>query len=280
MTPTVLMAAVAGVVAAVALSELAALRAGRVGKRSRSALPATLVGLLARLGAPLGAPPAPAPLAWRLQAAGSPLGLAPADVAAVKAAAALAGPLACLPLAALLPARPGVAALLAAAPAAYFAPDLLLARLARARARSMDLELPDALDLLRVAVEAGLSPARALGEVGRRHTGLVAAEWGRAAAQLALGVPTASALASLQARCPAAGMPALVAALSRAGRSGTPLGETLLAQATEARSARARELAERAARAAPKIQLVVALLLVPSVLLLVAAALMTSLRPG
>ena len=37
-----------------------------------------------------------------------------------------------------------------------------------------------------------------------------------------------------------------------------------------------RDLAERAAKAAPQIQLVVALLLVPSVLLLVAAALLAS----
>jgi len=49
------------------------------------------------------------------------------------------------------------------------------------------------------------------------------------------------------------------------------------ALAAEARSREAARVAERAARAAPKIQLVVALLLVPSVLLLVAAALVPAL---
>ncbi|HKG17710.1 MAG TPA: hypothetical protein VKA96_08480, partial [Solirubrobacteraceae bacterium] len=49
------------------------------------------------------------------------------------------------------------------------------------------------------------------------------------------------------------------------------------AQAEETRAARTRRVRERAARAAPKIQLVVALLLVPSVLLMVAAALVASL---
>ena len=79
-------------------------------------------------------------------------------------------------------------------------------------------------------------------------------------------------------RCPLPGMAVLVAALERAERHGAPLSETLAAQAREAREARARHLREQAAKAAPKIQLVVALLLVPSVMLLVAAALLASLR--
>ena len=71
-----------------------------------------------------------------------------------------------------------------------------------------------------------------------------------------------------------------MAALERAGRHGAPLGETLASQARGARLAHRREIEERAARAAPKIQLVVALLLVPSVLLLVAAALAAALIGG
>ena len=84
-------------------------------------------------------------------------------------------------------------------------------------------------------------------------------------------------MAALAARCPIHGVVALVAAVGRAQRHGAPLGETLAAQATEARADRARRIRERAGRAAPKIQLVIALLLVPSVLLLVAAALLASL---
>ena len=68
-----------------------------------------------------------------------------------------------------------------------------------------------------------------------------------------------------------------VAALGRAQRQGAPLASTLTALATEARAERARAVREHAARAAPKIQLVVALLLVPSAMLLVAAALVDAL---
>ena len=137
----------------------------------------------------------------------------------------------------------------------------------------MEAELADVLDLLRVAVAAGLSAGRALAEVGRRHPGTLAAELHRAAHAVALGVPAGDALVALERRCPAAGIAPLTATLRRAARHGAPLGPALEAQAAEARSRAARAHAERAARAAPQVQLVVALLLVPSVLLLVAAAL-------
>jgi tight adherence protein C len=73
---------------------------------------------------------------------------------------------------------------------------------------------------------------------------------------------------------------ALVAALERARRHGVPLADTLAAQARSARFALGRRIRDDAARAGPKIQLVVALLLVPSVLLLVAAALASALLDG
>jgi tight adherence protein C len=132
-------------------------------------------------------------------------------------------------------------------------------------------------ELLRVAVDAGLTPMRALAEVGRRHPGLLAAELRAVAARVALGVPRAQALDRLAARAPVHGVRVLVAALGRAERHGAPLGPALAALAAEARAERARRVRDRAARAAPKIQLVVALLLVPAVLLLVAAALAAAL---
>jgi tight adherence protein C len=138
----------------------------------------------------------------------------------------------------------------------------------------MAVELPDVLDLLRVAVGAGLAPRRALGEVGRRHPGALARELRRTTERARLGEPIDAALDGLDARCPAQGVGALVAALRRAERHGAPLAPTLAAQAAEARSRRAARRSEAAAKAAPKIQLVVALLLVPAVLLLLAAALL------
>jgi tight adherence protein C len=116
-----------------------------------------------------------------------------------------------------------------------------------------------------------------VGPFGRRHPGLLAAELRRAAARLALGARGQDVVQDLERRCPDPGVADLAAALRRAERHGAPLADALAAQAQEARARRAHALTEAAARAAPKIQLVVALLLVPAVMLLVGACLAAAL---
>jgi tight adherence protein C len=194
--------------------------------------------------------------------------------AALLAAVAATGP------AAALPGRLGPATLAAAPVAGFLAPDLWLRRRAQRRARTMRGELADVLDLLRVCVEAGQAPAQALAEVGRRHRGALGRELRRAARELALGRPRAQALAALAARCPLGEVAALAAAVARADRHGAPLAPALESLAADARADRSRAIREQASRAGPKIQLVVALLLVPGVMLLVAAALAGALTPG
>jgi tight adherence protein C len=223
---------------------------------------------------------APHDLEQRLAAAGSPGGLGVREVMTAKLAAAALGALAGMVLAAAAPGRLGVVTALAGPLAGFLLPDLWLIRRARERAVRTRRELPALLDLLRVTVEAGLPVAAALGSVGERASGPVAGEWRATAREVALGVPLRQALANLGSRLPFAEIGALVAALERAARHGVPLAETLSAQAREAREARRRGIQEQAAKAGPKMQLVVALLLVPSVLLLVAAALTAALVGG
>ena len=272
MTRAQALAALAGVLCAAGLVELPSVRrAARRGRRW-DAMSRGARAVARRVGAGRGSAGG---LAGRIDAAG--LGAGVGEVMLAKLAAAPAAALAVAGLVPVAPGRLGVA-LLAAAPAAGFlAPDLWLRRLARARGRAIEAEQADVLDLLRVAVAAGLGPWRALGEVGRRHPGVLAGELGAAARRVALGVPADAALERLERRCPAAGTHALIAALRRADRLGAPPARALAALAEEARARQARRAAEQAARAAPKIQLVVALLLVPSVLLMVAAALVPAL---
>lgn len=268
-------ATLAGAAAAFAVLALGRLVPPRATRRRHSAT-ATALGLLARIGARVGAPAASRAFETLLVAAGRPLGLRAADVMAAKGGAGILGLAAALPLGSLLPGRLGLLAPFALPLAAFLAPDMWLRRCARLRGAAMARELPDLLDLLRVALGAGLSLDRALAEVGRRDRGLLAREWRTAAVEIELGAPREQALERLTIRCPCDGVRPLVRALQRGARHGTPLAEALAALAAEARAAQARQLAERAAKAAPQIQLVVALLLVPSVLLLVAAALLAS----
>jgi tight adherence protein C len=269
-TRAAVLAALAGMLAAGGLVELGALRSG--GRRWDGL--ARAVRAIARRRGRLRRGTA-AGLAARVDAAG--LRVSAGEVMVAKLGAAPVAALAVLALAPAAPGRLGLALLLAAPPAGFLAPDLWLRARAKARAREMEAEQADVLDLLRVAVGAGLTPWRALREVGRRHPGVLAGELGAAARRVTLGVPADAALARLERRCPAAGTHALTAAVRRADRLGAPPARAFAALAEEARARRARRAAEQAARAGPKIQLVVALLLVPSVLLLVAAALVPAL---
>jgi tight adherence protein C len=177
------------------------------------------------------------------------------------------------------PAAPGRLSLLVVVgvPAAGFVlPDVLLERQARQRHRRLVAALPDALDLLAVGATSGRSPASGFAEIARTGGGPLAAELRMIVAELSCGRPLAEALSSLRARVPGSEVATLCAAIERSRRFGSPLADQLRRQATALRRDRRRAVEERAARAAPKIQLVVALVLVPSVLLMIAAGLIAN----
>ena len=255
---------------------------GSLGRRRGALKGAHLLRALAAAGArlPLRHAVAPAELAGRIASAGRPAGLGPRELIAAKIAAACVTGLAGAALAASAPGRLGPLIAVASPFAGFLAPDLWLARLAAERARRVRRELPTLLDLLRVTIEAGSPLSEALRVVGERADGPLAREWRAVGRQVALGVPLTTSLGTMVQHVPLPEVRALVGALDRARRHGAPLADTLAAQARDARFALARRIREDAARAAPKMQLVVALLLVPSVLLLVAAALAAALLGG
>lgn len=199
------------------------------------------------------------------------------DVMALKSAAALVAGAATAALFVISGSRGVLVAGTAAAAAAFLAPDLILRRRVAGRRRRLALELPGVLDLLAVAVRAGMPATMALELVGERHSGLLGRELHRACALMALGESRAGALGELAARCPHEGVAAAVAALIRSDRHGVALAPALASVSVAARRARARAVHEHAARAAPKIQLVIALGLVPATMLLVAAGLVSAL---
>jgi tight adherence protein C len=192
--------------------------------------------------------------------------------------------LACAVIAALAalfaaPAAPGHLSLLVAVAlpvAGLFVPDALRERRSRSRQRRIAAGLPDAIDLLAVGAEAGRSPAAGFADLARAGGGPLAEELGVAAAELSCGAPLFRALHALRQRVQGSEMATLCAAIERSQRYGSPLADQLRRQASALRRDQRRTVEERAARAAPKIQLVVALVLVPSVLLMITAALIAN----
>lgn len=207
-------------------------------------------------------------------------GLAPrlplSTVLAAKLAGVAGGGLLALGAAPAAPGRTGVLVAVALPGAGFLVPDALLEREARRRRRRLLAALPDALDLLAVSAGSGRGPAAGLEQLARSGAGPLAEELRVTVAELSCGVPLSAALRSLRARAPGSEVARLVAAIERSRRFGSPLAEQLRRQASALRRDSRRAIEERAARAAPKIQLVVALVLVPSVLLMIAAGLLAN----
>jgi len=160
--------------------------------------------------------------------------------------------------------------------AGFFLPDAIVERRARQRQRRLVAALPDALDLLAVSAGSGRGPAAGIEQLARAGEGPLAEELRLTVAELSCGVPLSAALASLRGRVPGSELATLVAAIERSRRFGSPLADQLRRQSAALRRDSRRAVEERAARAAPKIQLVVALVLVPSVLLMIAAGLIAN----
>jgi len=211
-------------------------------------------------------------IAGRLERAGLAGRVTPRVFLATKVTGAGLGAVATLAILPVAPGRllpilgPGLVA------AGFLAPDAWAERESRRRRAAMTRALPDALDLLAVGASAGRPPSSLLAEIAAAGAGPLAEELAVALTEIETGVTQERALARMRARSGAADLGAFFAALERSRRFGSPLAAQLHAQAAALRREERRRIAERAARAAPKIQLVIALVLVPSALLMIAAA--------
>ncbi len=225
------------------------------------------------------APPAGAPAQRRrgaIRDAGLESRLSPAAVLTAK----LTSVMLAIPIAAaaapVAPGRFGPIVLVGVPAAAFLAPDLLLERAARARRERLAAALPDALDLMATGAATGRGVGLLLAEAMRSSSGPLREELARTVAAIECGCSKEQALRSLAERSRGSTLAGLAGSLERSRRHGSPLSRTLHEQAGSLRGEQRRELTERAARAAPKMQLAVALLLVPSVLLIVAAAIVAN----
>jgi tight adherence protein C len=208
----------------------------------------------------------------RIRRAGLGSRVTPSSMLAAKGAGAALGAVAAVSV---LPAIPGRLALVVVpllVIAGFLAPDALLERAGRLRRAHLVTALPDALDLLATGAASGRPPPTVFGEIADGSAGPLAVELAIVVSDVDSGVPQRDAIEALHDRVPGAEVGAFAAVLARSRRYGSPLADQLHDQATALRRDARRRTEERAARAAPKIQLVVALVLVPSVLLMILAA--------
>lgn len=130
----------------------------------------------------------------------------------------------------------------------YFLPDVLALNAGLKRTEDIRTSLPDALDLLDLCVESGLSLQAAMARVAEVQQGPVAEECARVLQEMRLGVSRRDALNALVDRSTQNDLRQLVAAILQAESLGIPVAGVLREQAREMRSrrsARAREAAQK-----------------------------------
>ena len=143
--------------------------------------------------------------------------------------------------------------MLAAGALGYYLPNLVLSHLVTLRQRELFSAFPDALDLLRVCVEAGLGLDAAIERVGREiqiESEALAQELSLLGLELRAGSVRADALRHLALRIALEDIDALVSMLIQADRFGTSVAESLKVHSASLRTKR-RLVAEEAAAKLP-----------------------------
>ncbi len=211
-----------------------------------------LLGKLASLGRRLTPSDNAERLREKLDAAGNPPGVTTDRLTAFKGAGFLGALLLALLVTMALGVSfmPTLAICVAAALAGYYAPNLWLYQKAYDRAEQMRRDLPDALDLLTISVEAGLGFDAALAQVARNTEGPLAQELARLLQEMQLGAGRSEALRSLGERSSLPELKNFVTSMVQADAFGIPIGRVLRVQGKEMRDKR-RQRAEELAQKVP-----------------------------
>jgi tight adherence protein C len=155
----------------------------------------------------------------------------------------------------------------------YFGPNLILERMVMARQRRLRIGLPDALDLLVIAVESGLGLDQALVSVTRelRHAHKdVTDEFALVSLEMRAGKRRIDALHNLSARTGEPEVKKLISVLAQTDRFGTSISEALRTHADYMRVTRRLAAEEKAGKLGVKLTFPIFFFILPSLALVVA----------
>ncbi|PWB81753.1 MAG: type II secretion system protein [Methylocystaceae bacterium] len=154
------------------------------------------------------------------------------------------------------------------------APELFIANAIAKRQESMRLAFPDALDLMLICVESGMSIEHAFRKVGREigvRSVPLAEEFALATAELAYLPDRRQAFQNLTARTGLDCVKQIATVLVQAEKYGTPLGRALRVTAQESRDMRMAEAERKAAALPPKLTVPMILFFLPVLMVVVMA---------
>jgi tight adherence protein C len=150
-------------------------------------------------------------------------------------------------------------------------PVTMVSRRARLRTTSIDRQMPELVDLLVVAIEAGLGLASSLDRAAAHMKGALADELRLVLQEQGLGATSAEALNHLKERCDTATVRIFVRTLVQGEALGVPIGQTMRAIAVDMRKRRRAAAEEQAYKAPVKILFPLVLCVFPSLLIVILA---------
>ena len=206
----------------------------------------------------------------RLLAAGLGRKISPNTFLAFKSALAIAG---ILVGAVFGGAAAGPGAVLFAAVAlagvGFIGPDLVVGHKARARKDRIRAELPDALDLMAVSVEAGMGFDGAISKLTEHMHGPLADEFALTLGEIRIGESRQDALKKLSERTGTPELSSFVRSIIQADQLGISLGRILRVQATDSRLKRQAAAEEKAMKAPIKMLFPTVLFIFPAMFLVI-----------
>jgi tight adherence protein C len=131
----------------------------------------------------------------------------------------------------------------------YIAPAIVVSQKAKRRQSRIVRQLPDALDLLSVSVEAGLGFDGAIAKLTQYMAGPLSEEFELALGEMRIGESRSDALKKLALRAGTPEVSSFVRAIVQADQLGTSLGRILRVQAIDTRNKRQATAEERAMKA-------------------------------
>ena len=153
----------------------------------------------------------------------------------------------------------------------FWLPDAVASQRTRVRRETIRRELPDALDILAISVEAGLGFEAALAKLSEYMEGPLVEEFLLVLAELRIGESRSNALRKMADRVEIAELTSVVTSLIQAEHLGSPLGDMLRVQADESRHRRQVAAEEQAMKAPVKMLLPTAVFIFPALFVVVLA---------
>jgi tight adherence protein C len=205
----------------------------------------------------------------RLLAAGMGRSITPVTFLALKGAGALVGLVLGLLVGAALGPGLGIVAGVGFAGIGFIVPGIVISMRGRKRREAIRAQLPDALDLLAVSVEAGLGFDGAVAKMTEHMDGPLAEEFSLTLGEMRIGESRHDALKKLAERAAAPEVASFSRAIIQADQLGISLGRLLRVQAADARLKRQAAAEEKAMKSPIKMLFPTVLFIFPAMFIVI-----------